>query len=95
MAVSAAVVSAAAAAGSVYQQRQAQNKADQDAALARQQMADLQNAASATKPVIPAANDEAIRRAKARSIASQMQRRGRASTLLTDQTAGSDSLGTA
>jgi hypothetical protein len=40
-------------------------------------------------PVMPVADDEAIRRAKRRSIAKQLGRGGRSSTLLTD----SDSLG--
>lgn len=89
-------ISSAIGVGSSYiGQQKAQKKADQDAALARQQMADLQSAAAAPKPVIPAANDEAVRRAKERSIASQIRRRGRASTILTDTTAGTDALGTA
>ncbi len=37
-------------------------------------------------PVMPVVDDAAVQMAKKRSIAAQQQRRGRASTILTDQT---------
>ena len=42
-------------------------------------------------PVMPEPDDEAVKRAKRRSIADQMRRRGRASTVLADS--GTDTLG--
>ncbi len=89
-----AIAGAIGTGASYLQQQKAQKKADQDAALARQQMAELQSAAAQPKPVIPAANDDAVKRAKERSIAAQLRRRGRASTILTD-TGNSDALGSA
>lgn len=87
-----AIASAVGAGASYVGQQKAQKQADKDAALARQQMADLQAEASKPKPVIPAANDEAVRRARERSIASQLRRRGRSSTILT-QSDATDTLG--
>lgn len=39
---------------------------------------------AAPAPVMPIADDEAVKRARRRSVASQMQRGGRTSTMLTD-----------
>lgn len=47
-------------------------------------------AVEAPAPVMPMADDEAVKRARKRSIAAQMGRRGRDSTILTDS---SDRLG--
>lgn len=44
------------------------------------------------EPPTPLPDDEAMRKARRRSITSQMARRGRASTILTDQGTG-DALG--
>lgn len=87
-----AIGSAVGTGAGFLQQRKAQKKAEEDAALARQAMADAQAAAAQPKPVIPAANDDAVRKARQRSIAAQLRRRGRQSTILTDDTAG-DALG--
>ncbi len=47
-------------------------------------------AAPVAEPTMPIADDEAILRARKRAVAQQMQRGGRSSTILTDN---SDSLG--
>lgn len=46
-----------------------------------------------TPPPLPQPNDAAVRKIKKRSIAAMRARRGRASTILTDDTAISDALG--
>ena len=64
--------------------------AENQATLERQRLADLQ---AEEKPVIPLGDDAATKRSRRRSIASQMQRRGRQSTILTDDTQSGDVLG--
>ena len=96
MGIEAAVAAMAAmAGGSAIEQhnqaKQAQRAAADQAALQRQALTNLQ---AEPAPVIPVADDEASRRARRRSIATQMMRRGRQSTILTADTAtGSDALG--
>lgn len=46
-------------------------------------------AAPAPEPVMPIADDEAVRLARKRSIAAQMRRGGRGSTMLTTPSTGS------
>jgi hypothetical protein len=85
MGVTAAIITAAATVGSAASQasqaKKARQSAESQAALERQALADLQ---TEPEPVMPTADDEATARAKRRSIASQMRRRGRQSTILTD-----------
>lgn len=47
----------------------------------------------APPPVMPVPDDAAVQAAKRRSIAMQLQRRGRQSTILTDPVTGGDGLG--
>ena len=90
MGISAAVVSAVAAVGGVVENRNARKSAARNAAVEQRRLADLQNEA---EPVVPVADDEAIRKARRRSISAQMRRRGRASTILTGSESSSDALG--
>lgn len=69
--------------------RSARRQAEQQAA---QQQAALQAARAAPEPVLPRPDDEAVRRARKRSITAQLLRRGRASTILTQPSFG-DTLG--
>lgn len=85
-----AAVGAAAAVDQHQSAKQARKTAEEQAALERQSLADLQ---AEEKPVIPLGDDAATKRARRRSIASQMQRRGRQSTILTGDTTTSDTLG--
>lgn len=92
MGVSAAVVAGAAAINTgvqYYEGRKARKSAEAQAAAEREQMAQLANR---KEPVIPEADDAATRAARRRSIAAQLRRRGRASTILTQDSA-SDTLG--
>ena len=92
MAVSAAVVAGAAVVNTgvqAYEGRKARKSAENQAALEREQMASL---AAKPEPVIPEANDDDTRRARRRSISAQLRRRGRGSTILTQDSA-SDTLG--
>lgn len=68
----------------------ARRSAEAQSALEREALAELK---AEPEPVMPVADNEAVRRAKRRSISGQMRRRGRASTILTDSGAG-DVLGT-
>lgn len=86
-----AIASLVGAGGSLIQQRKADKRAEADAALQRATLAELQQEPPA---VMPTVDDEATRRARRRSIASTMARRGRASTILTDSGTG-DTLGSA
>jgi len=93
MGISAAIamgVSAAAATYSTLEARKARKDAERQAALERDALADLQQE---PEPVIPLADDITVKQTRRRSIASQMRRRGRSSTILTD-TGAADVLGT-
>lgn len=93
MAVSAAIgLGTAAIGGQAYaakRGRDQRKKAEAQSALEREALAE---AMAEPEPVMPLPDDEAARRARRRSIAGQMRRRGRASTILTDSTIG-DPLG--
>lgn len=92
MGVSAAVgLGAAAFAGfnQADEARRARHTA-QDAGEANQKA--LEELQAKPLPVVPVADDKAMRDARRRSIAEQMRRRGRQSTILTDTGAG-DTLG--
>ena len=90
MAATTAIISAAATAYGAYNSMQARKDTERQAAQQREALAALE-----AKPiaVIPNADDDATKAARRRSIAGQMQRRGRQSTLLTDQDSGGDALG--
>lgn len=90
-------ISAIAAAGAVtagvavkgnIDARKDRKKAEQQAAIEREQLAALQAEAESPMPI---PDDEAARRARRRSIVAQRARRGRQSTILTDTS--SDALG--
>jgi len=68
----------------------AQSAAENQANEQRAALAELQ---SEPEPVIPLNDDDAARRARRRSITSQMRRRGRASTILTGGTDTGSTLG--
>lgn len=70
--------------------RAARNEAEREAQRQRDALARMQQEA---EPVMPLTDDASIRRARRQSITQQMRRRGRASTILTDNAAG-DVLGT-
>lgn len=92
MGVSAAVIAGAAAVNTgvqYYEGRKARKSAEAQAAAEREQMAQIANR---KEPVIPESDDAATRAARRRSIAAQIRRRGRASTILTQDSA-SDTLG--
>lgn len=84
---------AAVSAYGAYEQRQdakeARKQAERQAALDREAIAALK---AEPTPAMPTSAD--ARRARRTSIAEQMRRRGRASTILTDSTESSDVLGT-
>lgn len=61
-------------------------------AQAEQQTKAIQELQAKPQPVVPVADDRAMADARRRSIAEQMRRRGRQSTILTDSGAG-DALG--
>lgn len=87
MAISAGIVAGGTLAGSAYQAhqgRKARKKAEQQAALEREALAELRED---EPPVMPIADDEGARRARRRSIAAQLRRRGRQSTILSDSSA--------
>jgi len=84
-----AAVSAASAVDQHRSAKKARKAAEENAAKEREALAALQQEAAAP---IPLADEDAIRKHRRRSIASQMRRRGRASTILTDSGA-SDTLG--
>lgn len=69
--------------------RKARHSAEDQARLQREALAELQ---AEPEPEIPLADSSEVRQARRRSIAAQMRRRGRASTILTD-TGTSDRLG--
>ena len=85
-----AIAGAANAGLGFIQNQRANKRAEQDSALARQQLAELQR----ERQTMPVADDESVRRARERSISAQMRRRGRASTILTSS-GSSDALGVA
>lgn len=74
----------------VEEQRRNRELAERQLATEREALAALQ---AGPEPALPTADDEATKRARRRSIAAQLRRRGRASTILTDSGA-SDALGT-
>jgi len=86
-----AAVTAGAASAQHDQANAARNQAEREANRQRDALAALQQE---EEPIMPIADDDSVRRARRRSITSQMRRRGRASTILTDTTASSDVLGT-
>lgn len=70
--------------------KKAREQAESQAAAQREALAALE---SEPVPVIPLADDAASGKARRRSITAQLRRRGRASTILTNQDAGNDALG--
>lgn len=60
--------------------RKAREQAERDAAKQREALAALEQEPA---PVLPTANDADTQRARRRSIISQLRRRGRSSTILT------------
>lgn len=76
------IASAASGVLGFAQQRKARKAAESAEAAAAEQTAQIA-ATLREKPAMPSPDDEATRRAKRRSIAAQMRRRGRASTILT------------
>jgi hypothetical protein len=105
--VIAAVITAVAASDSArYQsntQRDMQKRAlDQQNALAQQQQAQTgqtdqtgtnPNVAATSTPTMPTPDAQAVTQAKQQSIAAQVARRGRASTILTNPNPPSETLG--
>jgi hypothetical protein len=53
----------------------------------------VQAPALSTPTIMPVPDDQAVQQAKRRSIAAQMARRGRASTILTDSQSSGETLG--
>ena len=92
MAASAAIASAVIGGIGTLNAMGAREDAKAQAAQQREALAALE---AKDTPVLPDPNDEASRKARQRSISSQMRRRGRSSTILTNQEAGSDALGNA
>jgi len=84
-----AAVGAASAVDQHQSAKKARTAAEENAAKEREALAALQQEDEAP---IPLADEDAIRKQRRRSIASQMRRRGRASTILTDSGTG-DTLG--
>lgn len=70
--------------------RKARNQAKDQAAAEREQLAQL---AAKPEALIPSPDDASVKDARRRSITAQLRRRGRAGTILTGDSAGSDSLG--
>lgn len=92
MGISAAVavgVSAFSAIQGADDARRARHSAEDAAEEQKKAIEELQ---AKPQPVVPVADDKAMRDARRRSIAEQMRRRGRQSTMLTDSGAG-DTLG--
>lgn len=65
----------------VEEARRANDLAEQQIAQEREALAALQRE---PEPALPTADDESVRRARRRSRAAQLARRGRQSTILTD-----------
>lgn len=84
----AAGIGAAAGVNQGLEARKARKSAEAQAAAEREALAALQQE---PEPVMPVPDDKAMRDARRRSISSQMRRRGRASTLLSES--GGDGLG--
>lgn len=88
------VLQAASVATSVFGLLNSQDQADQAAAAAAQQRDALAALQQKPEPTMPTATDSDVRRARRASIVDQMRRRGgRASTILTGDSANSDVLG--
>lgn len=75
-------------AATALETKDARKDAERQAAKEREALAALQQE---PEPVMPVPDDKAMRDARRRSISSQMRRRGRASTLLSES--GGDGLG--
>lgn len=86
----AAIVGAGATAYGALQSREARKDAERQAAQQREALAALE---AEPVPAVPTPDDDASKRARQRSISAQLRRRGRASTILTNQDSGSDALG--